>query len=71
MKIATDDRIYLVTDPEPGYCLADTCCETSIFGMGLQFRGGLSPYCNPTIHTSKKRALADARARLAAMGGGE
>ncbi len=64
MKIGHDDKFWVVMDATPISELADICFETSLRGLELQFWGGLSMDCNPTIFTSKEEAEKAARKRL-------
>lgn len=64
MKIGPDDKFWVVTDATPVSELADICFETSLRGLELQFRGGLSMNSNPTIFTSKEEAEKAASKRL-------
>lgn len=64
MKIGPDDKFWVVTDATPISELADICFETTLRGLELQFRGGLSMDSNPTIFTSKEEAEKAAKKRL-------
>jgi hypothetical protein len=64
MKIGPGDKIWVVTDATPVSVLEDVCFETTLRGLELQFRGGLSMDSNPTIYTKKDEALLEARKRL-------
>lgn len=64
MRIGPDDKFWVVTDAGPESVIEDICFETSIRGLELQFRGGLSMGSNPTIYTSKWDAEKAARKRL-------
>jgi hypothetical protein len=66
MRIGPGDKFWLVTDATPTSELADICFETSIRGLELQFRGGLTMDMNPTIYTSRDEAEKAARKRLKA-----
>jgi hypothetical protein len=66
MRIGPDDKFWVVTDATPDSVLEDICFETSIRGLELQFRGGLSMDSNPTIYTSKWDAEKAAKKRLKA-----
>lgn len=66
MRIGPDDKFWLVTDATTDSVLEDICFLTSIRGLELQFRGGLSMDSNPTIYTSKWDAEKAAKKRLKA-----
>ena len=66
MRIGPDDKFWVVTDATTDSELEDICFETSMRGLELQFRGGLSMDCNPTIYTSKWDAEKAAKKRLKA-----
>lgn len=64
MKIGPDDKIWVTTDATPVSVIEDICFETTLRGLELQFRGGLSMDSNPTIYTKKDEALMEAKKRL-------
>jgi len=64
MKIGPNDKFYVVTDANSESVIEDICFETSLRGLELQFRGGLSMDCNPTIFTSREDAEKAAKKRL-------
>ena len=64
MKIGPDDKFWVVTDASADSVLEDICFETSLRGLELQFRGGLTMDMNPTIYTSKWDAEKAAKKRL-------
>lgn len=64
MKIGHGDKIWVVCDATANSVIEDICFETSIRGLELQFRGGLSMDSNPTIYTKKEEALREAKNRL-------
>jgi hypothetical protein len=64
MKIGANDKFWVVTDAGPESVLEDICFETTLRGLDLQFRGGLSMDSNPTIFTKKEEALLEAKKRL-------
>lgn len=66
MRIGTDERFWVVVDPEATSVTADVCFESSIRGLEAQFRGGLSVSENPTIFTDREEAEREAKRRLAA-----
>lgn len=66
MRIETDERFWVVVDPEATSVLADVCFESSIRGLEAQFRGGLAISENPAIFTDRAEAERDAKRRLAA-----
>jgi hypothetical protein len=65
------DKIWCVTDPTRESTPADVCFETTLAGMCLQFKGGLTMAMNPTLFTSREEAEAEAHLRLVAMRAGE
>ncbi len=67
MRFGPDDTFWVVTDATPDSTLGDVCFETSLRGLELQFRGGLSIDRHPTIFTDRAEAEAEARVRLAAL----
>ncbi len=62
MRLGPDDKFWLVVDPTKISTLADILFETTLRGLELQFKGGLTAAENPTIFTEK--AEAEARIRL-------
>ncbi len=67
MRFGPDDTFWVVTDATPDSTLPDVCFETSLRGLELQFRGGLSSDRHPTIFTDRAEAEAEAQARLLAV----
>ena len=64
MKLGPDDKFWVVCDANSESVIEDICFETSLRGLELQFRGGLSIDSNPTIFTSKEEADKAAKKRL-------
>jgi hypothetical protein len=64
MRIALDDPIWLVTNPTALSTLADILYQTTLRGLELQFKGGLTAAENPTVFTDKAEAEVQARIRL-------
>jgi len=67
MRFKPDDTFWVVTDATPDSTLADVCFETSLRGLELQFRGGLSIDRHPTIFTERAEAESEGEARLALL----
>jgi len=57
---------WVVTDPTPESALEDILFETSLRGLELQFKGGLTAGDNPTIFTDWFEAQVEAEGRLVA-----
>ena len=66
MKIGTDEKVWLVVDPQPESELGDVCFEASLRSLERQFRGGLTCEENPTLFTDADEAKAEAIVRLQA-----
>ena len=66
MRYGLDDKFWVVVDPTPDSELGDVCFETTLHGLELQFRGGLSAAQNPTLFTDEDEAKLEAYGRLAA-----
>ncbi len=65
------EKLWCVTDPTRESTLADVCFETTLAGLVLQFKGGLTMEMHPTLFTSREEAEGDAHLRLVAMRAGE
>lgn len=64
MRLGPKDKFWVVTDPAPRSELADVLFESSLEGMRLQFKGGLTIEENPTIFTDRGEAEVEAKLRL-------
>ena len=64
MRLGPDDKFWLVLDPTPLSTLADILFETTLRGLELQFKGGLTAAENPMIFTDKAEAEREAHGRL-------
>ena len=65
MRIGPDTRFWIVTDPSSHSTeIEDIFFETTIRGLELQFRGGLTCERHPTLFTERGEAEEDARHRL-------
>jgi hypothetical protein len=67
MRYGTDDKFWVVVDPTPESEMGDILFETSLRGLELQFKGGLTMERNPTIFTDHQEAKYEAYGRLTAM----
>ncbi len=67
MRYGPDDKFWVVTDPTPESEIADICFETTLRGLELQFKGGLTVAQNPTMFTDREEAEHEADLRLSAM----
>ena len=67
MRYGPNDKFWVVVDPMPDSELGDVCFETTLRGLELQFRGGLTAAQNPTLFTDEAEAKIEAFGRLAAM----
>ena len=67
MRYGPDDRFWVVTDATPESELGDVLFESTLRGLELQFKGGLSMDRNPTIFGRREEAKAEARNRLLAV----
>jgi len=67
MRYGPDDKFWVVLDPTKDSETADILFETSLRGLDLQFKGGLTMDRNPTIFTDEKKAQVEAYGRLLAM----
>jgi hypothetical protein len=66
MKIGTDQKMWVVVDPQPASGLSDVCFEVSLRELERMFRGGLTCEENPTLFTDGEEANANAHKRLLA-----
>lgn len=66
MRLGPDDKFWVVVDPSPVSELDDILFETTLRGLGLQFKGGLTMDQNPTIFTDHQEAKYEAFGRLTA-----
>jgi len=66
MRIETDEKVWVVVDPQPESELCDVCFEASLRSLERQFRGGLTCEENPTLFTDAEEAKAEAQVRLQA-----
>lgn len=64
MRIGPDDKFWVVTDPTKESELEDIVFQTTLRGLELQFKGGLTIAANPTIFTEEDEARIEARQRL-------
>ena len=64
MRIALNDRFWVVMDPRPASELADVYFETTLAGLERQFSSGLTAADNPTLFTDREKAEREARSRL-------
>jgi hypothetical protein len=67
MRYGPDDKFWVVVDPTPVSELGDILFETTLHGLELQFKGGLTMAQNPTIFTDHQEAKYEAFGRLTAM----
>jgi hypothetical protein len=67
MRYGPDDKFWVVVDPTPVSELGDVLFESTIRGLELQFKGGLTMAQNPTILTDEQEAKYEAFGRLTAM----
>jgi len=67
MRLGPDDTFWVVTDASPESELDDLIFQTSLRGLELQFRGGLTMAIKPTIFTEEAEARIEAYGRLVAM----
>jgi hypothetical protein len=67
MRYGPDDKFWVVVDPTPVSELGDVLFETTLHGLELQFKGGLTMAQNPTIFTDHQEARYEAFGRLTAM----
>ncbi|MBI2192050.1 MAG: hypothetical protein HYU36_08705 [Planctomycetes bacterium] len=67
MRFGPDDKFWVVVDPTPVSELGDILFETTLHGLELQFKGGLTMAQNPTIFTDQQEAKYEAFGRLTAM----
>jgi len=68
MHLGPDTPCWVVLDPTPSCGLGAVLYETTLRGLDLQLRGGLSMEKNPTIFTDGVAAEAEARRRFLAVG---
>jgi len=67
MRFGPDDKFWVVTDASPESELDDLIFQTSLRGLELQFRGGLTMAIKPTLFTEEAEARIEAYGRLVAM----
>ncbi len=67
MRYGPDDKFWCVTDATLESELGDVLFETTLRGLALQLKGGLSMDRNPTIFARREQAEAEARNRLLAV----
>lgn len=67
MKYQTEDRFWMVIDPEESSEIGDCMFETSIKDLELQFRGGLTCEKHPAIFSEKAEAEIELYGRIVAM----
>ncbi len=67
MRYGPEDKFWVVVDPTPVSELGDILFETTLRGLELQFKGGLTMAQNPTIFTDQQEAKYEAYGRLTAM----
>jgi hypothetical protein len=67
MRYGPDDAFYVVVDATPESEMIDILFETTLRGLELQFKGGLTIAQNPTIFTDQREAEIEAYGRLVAM----
>ena len=67
MRYGPDDKFWVVVDPTPESEMGDILFETSLRGLELQFKGGLTMAQNPTIFSDQQEAKYEAFGRLTAM----
>jgi hypothetical protein len=65
MRCGPDDKFWVVVNPTADSELGDVLFETSLRGLELQFRGGLTMAENPTMFSEKEEAIREAQGRLA------
>lgn len=67
MRFGPHDKFHVVVDPSPTSQLGDFFFETTLTGLELQFRGGLSMAQNPAIFSDREEAEHEARNRPVAL----
>ncbi|RJP21198.1 MAG: hypothetical protein C4529_08015 [Deltaproteobacteria bacterium] len=67
MRYGPDDKFWVVVDPTPESEMGDILFETTLRGLELQFKGGLTMAQNPTIFSDQQAAKYEAYGRLTAM----
>lgn len=67
MRLGPDDPVYVVTDPGPDSTEADILFKSSLRNLELQFRGGLTMACRPTLFTDESAAKFEALGRMTAL----
>lgn len=67
MRYGPEDKFWVVVDPTPESEMGDILFETTLRGLELQFKGGLTMAQNPTIFTDHQEAKYEAYGRLTAM----
>jgi hypothetical protein len=67
MRYGPDDKFWVVVDPTPESEMGDILFETTLRGLELQFKGGLTMAQNPTIFTDQQEAKYEAYGRLTAL----
>ena len=64
MRIGPDDKFWVVIDPTPNSTIGDVLFETTLHGLELQFKGGLTSAARPALYADEAEAEADALGRL-------
>jgi hypothetical protein len=67
MRFGHKDNFWLVVDATPESKLCDILFETTLRGLALHFKGGLTMARNPTIFDDQQEAEVEAHGRLVAM----
>jgi hypothetical protein len=67
MRWGSDDTFWVVVDATPESEMSDILFETTLRGLELQFKGGLTMVQKPTIFTDRRKAEIEAYGRLVAM----
>lgn len=67
MRYGPDDTFWMVVDPTRDSVMADICFQTTLLGLELQFKGGLTAAQNTTMFTDEHEAKQEVQGRLAAM----
>ncbi|MBU1702313.1 MAG: hypothetical protein KJ970_12020 [Candidatus Eisenbacteria bacterium] len=67
MRIGPNDSIWVVVDAGPESEQDDILFQTTLRGLDLQFKGGLTMDRNPTLFTDRKEAEIEAYGRLTAQ----
>ncbi len=64
MRVGPDDKIWVVVDAKPSSEMADVLFESTLRGLELQFKGGMTMDEHPTVFDDKAEAEQEARRRL-------